>query len=113
MNTIRILLAMGCLLGLGGVAIVGLAGCAATATSKSTGEYIDDAALTAKVKAELLRDSIVNGMAVNVDTYKGIVQLNGFVDTVQQKERAAQIARNVPGVQSVQNKLSVKTNVQR
>lgn len=89
----------------------GLSGCAGTRLSKSTGEYIDDAALTAKVKAELFRDPIVSGMQVNVDTYKGIVQLNGFVDTPQEKARAEQIARNVPGVSGVQNKLSVKTNL--
>lgn len=90
---------------------LGLSGCPGSRTTKSTGEYIDDAALTAKVKAELFRDPIVNGMEVNVDTYKAIVQLNGFVDTAQQKARAEQIARNVPGVAGVQNKLTVKTNV--
>jgi len=108
MNTTRILI-ITAILGLGSASVGGLSGCAAMGTGKSTGEYIDDAALTAKVKAELYRDPQVSGMAVNVDTYKGIVQLNGFVDSAQQKQRAEQIARNIPGVQDVQNKLSVKT----
>lgn len=88
-------------------------GCASTPTRQSTGEFIDDATITAKVKAELLKDPVVEGMQVNVDTFKGTVQLNGFVDTPEQKSRAEQIARTVAGVQSVQNKLSVKTNVAR
>lgn len=96
-----------------GGATLGLTGCAGGPLSKSTGEYIDDAAITGKVKADLLRDPIVSGMAVNVDTYKGTVQLNGFVDTAQQKTRAEQIARGVPGVTAVQNKLTVKTNLNR
>ena len=102
-----------------GLAVTGIfgtvapGGCAATPTSQSTGEYIDDAALTAKVKAALFEDPNVSGMAVNVDTYKGIVQLNGFVDTPQQKIRAEQVARGIPGVQAVQNKLTVKTAVSR
>lgn len=94
-----------------GFPALGLSGCAGSSLTKSTGEYIDDAALTTKVKAELFRDPIVSGMAVNVDTYKGVVQLNGFVDSQEQKTRAVQIARNVPGVQSVQDKLTVKTNL--
>lgn len=106
----RIILVAAALL-CGGAPMLGLAGCAGGPMSKSTGEYIDDAALTTKVKAELFRDPIVSGMAVNVDTYKGVVQLNGFVNTAQQKTRAEQIARNVPGVQNVQNKLTVKTSV--
>lgn len=88
-----------------------ITGCAATATSQSTGEYIDDAAITAKVKAALIRDPIVPALEVGVDTYKGVVQLNGFVDTADEKMRAEQIARNIPGVVAVQNKLTVKTAV--
>jgi hyperosmotically inducible periplasmic protein len=108
-RTVIVLVALAC----AGLPAFGLSGCAGSQLTKSTGEYIDDAALTAKVKAELFRDPIVSGMAVNVDTFKGVVQLNGFVDTPQQKTRAEQIARSVAGVASVQNKLSVKTNVTR
>lgn len=86
----------------------GLAGCAGTRLSQSTGEYIDDAAITTKVKAELFRDPIVSGFDVGVDTFKGTVQLNGFVNTEQDRARAEQIARAVPGVRSVQNRLALK-----
>ncbi|HVU34085.1 MAG TPA: BON domain-containing protein [Opitutaceae bacterium] len=83
-------------------------GCAATRTSESTGEYIDDASITTKVKTEFVRDPIVKALDVKVETYKGVVQLSGFVDTPQQKSRAEQIARNTPGVQGVTNNISIK-----
>jgi osmotically-inducible protein OsmY len=88
-------------------------GCAGTATRQSTGEFFDDAALTAKVKATLLQDPVVSGLDVGVDTFKGQVQLNGFVDTPEQKARAEQLARTVNGVTGVGNKLTVKTQVAR
>lgn len=84
-------------------------GCAATTTRQSTGEYVDDAAITTKVKAEFVRDETVKAMQVNVDTFKGIVQLSGFVDTAAQKARAGEIARAVGGVTDVQNKIDVKS----
>ena len=96
------------LLALCGTATVSTSGCAGTRTSRSTGEFVDDHSLTAKVKAEFVRDPVVKALQVNVDTFKGVVQLNGFVDTMEQKARAEQIARAVPGVADVQNKLSVK-----
>jgi len=105
------ILALVSLLACSSVAFVGVAGCAGGPLAKSTGEYIDDAAITAKIKGALLEDPAVSGLAVNVDTYKGVVQLSGFVDTAQQKSRAEQIAHNVPGVSSVQNRLTVKTNL--
>ena len=83
-------------------------GCAATATRESTGEYVDDAAITTKVKGEFVRDPIVKALDVKVETFKGIVQLSGFVDSAQQKARAEQIARNTPGVQGVQNNIAIK-----
>lgn len=86
-------------------------GCSSYPTGKSTGEYIDDAAITAKVKAAMIRDPIVKALQVNVDTYKGMVQLNGFVDTAEQRMRAEQIARTVPGITGVQNQLTVKGQV--
>lgn len=96
-----------------GLTTLMIAGCAATPTSKSTGEYVDDAALTVKVKAELFRDPVVKALQVKVDTFKGTVQLNGFVDTAEQRMRAEQIARNTPGVLGVQNQLAVKTDLRR
>lgn len=83
-------------------------GCAGTSTRESTGEYVDDASITAKVKAAFVKDPIVKALQVKVETYKGIVQLSGFVDTPDQKSRAEQIARSTPGVQSVTNQISVK-----
>lgn len=85
-----------------------VSGCAGTATRESTGQYVDDAAITTKVKAEFVRDETVKAMQVNVDTFKGVVQLSGFVDTAAQKARAGEIARAVNGVTDVQNKIEVK-----
>lgn len=88
-------------------------GCSSTPTRQSTGEYIDDMAITAKVKTAFVQDPVVKALDVGVDTFKGVVQLNGFVDTAEQKARAEQIARNVIGVVNVQNGLSVKTQAVR
>lgn len=88
-------------------------GCSATATSKSTGEMIDDAAITAKVKAAFAQDPGVKAIDVKVDTFKGTVQLNGFVDTPDEKARAEQVARNIQGVTNVQNNISVKNQAVR
>ena len=76
------------LLALGGGLATITAGCAGTATRESTGEYIDDATTTTKVKAAFVKDPVVSAMAVSVDTFKGTVQLSGFVDTPEQKTRA-------------------------
>lgn len=85
-----------------------LAGCAATPTRESTGEYIDDTAITAKVKAKLLEDKQTSALAIKVVTYKGVVQLSGFANSVAEKMRAEELAESVPGVKSVQNDVSVK-----
>lgn len=95
-------------LGAGGVLLLPT-GCAGTATDQSTGEYIDDKAITAKVKTELVRDEVVKAMQVDVDTFKGAVQLSGFVDNEAQKMRAEQIAAGISGVASVTNNLIVKS----
>lgn len=86
-------------------------GCAGTATRQSTGEYVDDSAITAKVKTAFVRDEIVRAMQVDVTTYKGTVQLSGFVDTSEQKIRAAQLAAGIPGVVKVDNNIAIKTAV--
>ncbi len=91
------------------VAVGGFAGCASTSTRESTGEYIDDSAITTKVKSSLFADPDVSGFAVKVETYKGIVQLSGFVNTPGEKQRAGDIAARVAGVRSVENNLVVKT----
>ena len=97
------------LLALGGGLATITAGCAGTATRESTGEYIDDATTTTKVKAAFVKDPVVSAMAVNVDTFKGTVQLSGFVDTPEQKARAEQLAAGVTGVAAVKNNITVKT----
>ena len=83
-------------------------GCAATATRESTGEYIDNTAITAKVKAALASDEVVKAREVSVETFRGTVQLSGFVNTETERERAAQIASSVVGVREVKNNLIVK-----
>ena len=85
-------------------------GCASTATRESTGEYVDDSAITAKVKAALVKDPLDSALAVNVKTYKGVVQLSGFVNNADEKTRAGEVARGVNGVKSVTNSLVVKAN---
>jgi hyperosmotically inducible periplasmic protein len=83
-------------------------GCAATPTRESTGEYVDDSSITTKVKAALVRDPVVKALDVKVETFKGVVQLSGFVDTPDQKSRAEQVTRGIAGVQSVKNNISIK-----
>jgi hyperosmotically inducible periplasmic protein len=83
-------------------------GCAGTTTRQSTGEFVDDSAITAKVKTELIRDPVVKARQVEVETFKGIVQLSGFVDTDEQRSRAAQLARSVTGVRDIKNNITVK-----
>ena len=85
-------------------------GCASTATRESTGEFIDDSTITAKVKAALVKDPVVSALAVSVETYKGVVQLSGFVKTTTEKTQAEAVTRGVYGVKSVTNNLIVKTN---
>lgn len=86
-----------------------LQACAPTATRESTGEYVDDSAITAKVKAKLLGDPIVSGFAVSVETFRGRVILSGFVSSQAQIDRAIALAREVPGVREVQSALVIKS----
>jgi hyperosmotically inducible protein len=82
--------------------------CASTRTSKSAGEQLDDSVTTANVKAALIADPVTKAHQIDVETYKGTVQLNGFVTSAQSKERAAEIARNSKGVTQVRNNLTVR-----
>lgn len=90
------------------IVVVTMLGCAGSRTQKSAGDVIDDGVIGAKVKTALLADEEVSGLQVEVETFKGVVQLSGFVDTAAQANKAEQIARGVQGVKEVQNKLSVK-----
>lgn len=85
-----------------------LSACAGSRTQESTGQYIDDSAITSKVKTALARDPYTDALDITVETYKGVVQLSGFVDSESERRRAAQIAEAVSGVQSVRNDLRVK-----
>ncbi|MEQ8860803.1 MAG: BON domain-containing protein [Pseudomonadales bacterium] len=83
-------------------------GCAGTSTRESTGEYIDDTWITTKVKAALVEDSVVKASEVNVETFKGIVQLSGFVTSKEAMDQAMVLAANVDGVSSVRNDMRIK-----
>ena len=85
-----------------------LAGCAATSTSESTGQYVDDATISTKVRAAILQDPDVKISEIKVTTYKGVVQLSGFVDSQQMVTKAGQDARGVAGVTDVKNDLIVR-----
>jgi osmotically-inducible protein OsmY len=82
--------------------------CAGSPTKDSTGQYIDDSTITTKVKAALLGDSMVKSFEIHVITFKGVVQLSGFVDTADQRDAAVHDASAVPGVSSVQNNITLK-----
>ena len=83
--------------------LVSLAACAPTPTREGTGEYIDDSLITSKVKAAFAADPMVKATQVKVETFKGTVQLSGFVDSRESADKAVEIARNVKGVKSVKN----------
>ena len=85
-----------------------LLSCAGSRTRESTGEYIDDSAITTKVKAALLAEPGIRSYQISVETFKGVVQLSGFVDTQQQKSKAGEIVWSVDGVRSVKNNILVK-----
>ena len=85
-----------------------IAGCSSTPESRGTGQVVDDASLTARVKTALAKDaSLGTARDVNVTTYRGVVQLSGFVESDQVKQRAEQVAKQVDGVRSVENDLRV------
>ena len=83
-------------------------GCAATATREGTGEYVDDTAITAKVKTAMLRSSGLNSGDINVETFKSVVQLSGFVNSRAQMSQAVSVAEGVGGVKSVKNDMRLK-----
>lgn len=85
-----------------------LAACAGTSKQESTGEYIDDTILTTRVKTALLNDPLVSGLAVNIETYKGTVQLSGFVKSVAERNRAVELARGVKGIRQVKNDILIR-----
>ena len=85
-----------------------VAACAGSKTQESTGEYLDDSVITSTVKAKLLADDEVSGLAINVETFKAVVQLSGFAKTEAERQKAAQLARSVGGVKDVKNDIRIK-----
>jgi osmotically-inducible protein OsmY len=83
-------------------------GCAGSPTKDSTGQYVDDSTITAKVKSALLGDGAVKSFEIKVETFKGIVQLSGFVDTEDQRVAATKDAMSVAGVKDVKDNLVLK-----
>ena len=88
--------------------IAGSPGCTGTATRESSGEYIDSSVLTVKVKAAIFNDPMLKVLQIDVETFKDVVQLSGFVDSPEAAARAVEVAGSVEGVKGVENNLSVK-----
>ena len=83
-------------------------GCAGTSERQSTGAYIDDSWITTKVKSDILAEPSLKVTDINVETYKGAVQLSGFVDSAASRDKAVALARSVKGVTSVKNDMRLK-----
>ena len=83
-------------------------GCASTAKQEGTGEYVDDSVITTKVKAAIFNEPTLKSMEINVETFKGVVQLSGFVNSQADINKAVEVARSVKGVTSVKNAMRLK-----
>lgn len=90
------------------IVLASLLGCAGTSKQESTGEYIDDSAITAKVKAAIFDAPSLKSADINVETFKGTVQLSGFVNSRADINQAGEVARRVAGVKSVKNDIRLK-----
>lgn len=88
--------------------VLALGGCASTQNQASTGEYVDDTVITIKVKTAILDDKFDNGLAVNVETFKGVVQLSGFVKNTAERDKAVTLAGDVKGVKQVKNSIMIR-----
>jgi osmotically-inducible protein OsmY len=88
--------------------IASFAACASTSKQEGAGEYVDDAVITTKAKSLIAADDFLKSFQISVETYKGIVQLSGFVDSQKAVDKAGEIVRSVKGVKSVKNDLIVK-----
>ena len=90
------------------ILLISLLGCASTAKHEGTGEYVDDSVITAKVKAAVFNEPSLKSAEINVETFKGVVQLSGFVNSQADINKALEVARSVDGVKSVQNSMRLK-----
>jgi len=94
---------------LAGVLLMATAlGCASTSKQEGTGEYVDDTVVTGKVKAAIFKEPTLKSAEINVETFKGVVQLSGFVSSQAAENTAVAVARNVEGVKSVKNDMRLK-----
>ncbi len=90
------------------ILMASLLGCASTATQEGTGEYIDNSVITAKVKTAIFNEPTLKSLEINVETFKGVVQLSGFVNSQADIDKAVEIVRQVKGVKSVKNDMQLK-----
>ncbi len=90
------------------VTLVTAVGCSSTAKQEGTGEYVDDSVITTKVKAAVFNEPLLKSAEINVETFKGVVQLSGFVSSPSAANKAVEVARAVGGVKSVKNDMRVK-----
>jgi hyperosmotically inducible protein len=90
------------------VSVGSVVGCASTPQKEGTGEYVDDSVITTKVKTAILEESTLKVAEINVETFKGVVQLSGFVKTKAEASKAVQVASAVGGVKSVKNDIQIK-----
>lgn len=90
------------------IALVSVVGCASTAKQEGTGEYVDDVVITTKVKAAILNEPSLKSTEINVETFKGVVQLSGFVSSSAAESKAVEVTRNVKGVKSIKNDMRIK-----
>ena len=103
MNTIKTLTAL-----VATTMLLGTLGCASTRTHEGTGQYVDDSVITTKVKSAILGEPGLKVSEINVETFKGVVQLSGFVSTRTDIDSAIKLAHNVDGVKSVKNDMQLK-----
>jgi osmotically-inducible protein OsmY len=90
------------------LAVAGVVGCASTAKTEGTGQYVDDTVITTKVKTAILEQPTLKSAEINVETFKGVVQLSGFVRSQDNINTAVHTAQNVAGVTSVKNDMRLK-----
>ena len=90
------------------ILLASLIGCASTPKQEGTGEYVDDAVITTKVKAAIFNEPTLKSTEINVETFKGVVQLSGFVNSQADINKAVEVARSVKGVKSVKNDMRLK-----
>jgi osmotically-inducible protein OsmY len=90
------------------ILVASLVGCASTATQEGTGEYIDNAVITTKVKTAIFNEPTLKSFEINVETFKGAVQLSGFVNSQADIDKAVEVVQKVKGVKSVKNDMQLK-----